>query len=50
MPFPYSIICGRETAMPSPLYYSGVTEINIIHPSPFSFSVLSAFSAVKSFR
>jgi|GEM_PF-5413886 len=29
MPCPYNIILGRETAVPSPLYHSGVTGIDI---------------------
>jgi hypothetical protein len=31
MPFPYNIIFGRDTALPCPLYHSGVTEINITY-------------------
>ncbi len=29
MPCPYKIIVGRETALPSPLYHSGSTVIDI---------------------
>ncbi len=29
MPCPYNIILGRETALPSPLYHSGVTGIDL---------------------
>jgi hypothetical protein len=29
VPCPYNVILGRETALPSPLYHSGVTEIDI---------------------
>ncbi len=29
MPFPYNLILGRDTALPSPLYHSGVTGIEI---------------------
>jgi hypothetical protein len=35
VPCPYNIIFGRETAVPSPLYHSGVTGIDIrtwLHP------------------
>ncbi len=30
MPCPYNIIFGRDMALPSPLYHSGVTGIDII--------------------
>ena len=30
MPCPYNIILGRDTALPSPLYHSGATGIDII--------------------
>ena len=30
MPCPYKIILGWDTALPSPLYYSGATGIEII--------------------
>jgi hypothetical protein len=30
VPCPYSIIFGRDTALPSPLYHSGTTGIDII--------------------
>ncbi len=33
MPFPYNITVGRDTALPSPLYHSGATGINIIRYS-----------------
>ena len=29
MPCPYSIILGRDTALPSPLYHSGATGFDI---------------------
>jgi hypothetical protein len=29
VPCPYNIILGRDTALPSPLYHSGVTGIDI---------------------
>jgi hypothetical protein len=29
MPFPYNIIFGRDTAVPCPLYHSGVTGIDM---------------------
>ena len=29
MPFPYNVILGRDTALPSPLYYSGIAGIDI---------------------
>jgi hypothetical protein len=29
MPCPYNIILGRDTALPSPLYHSGATGIDI---------------------
>ncbi len=29
MPCPYSIIFGRDTALPSPLYHSGAAGIDI---------------------
>ncbi|WP_236505243.1 hypothetical protein, partial [Tychonema sp. BBK16] len=29
VPCPYNIIFGRDTALPSPLYYSGATEIEM---------------------
>ncbi len=29
MPCPYDIILGRDTALPSPLYYSGAAGIDI---------------------
>ena len=31
MPCPYNIILGRDTALPSPLYHSGVTGIDITY-------------------
>jgi hypothetical protein len=31
VPCPYSIIFGRDTALPSPLYHSGAAGIDIIY-------------------
>jgi hypothetical protein len=36
MPCPYNIILGRDTALPSPLYHSGVTGIDITQKRPLS--------------
>ncbi len=43
MPCPYNIILGRDTALPSPLYHSGATGIDIIlkDDDPQEFSQLS---------
>jgi hypothetical protein len=47
VPCPYNVILGRDTALPSPLYHSGITGIDITRNVPVK-EILCEISAPKA--